>query len=111
MPPNYQFDGNLTDPALVFAEASGQVPILGPMILLFLFVVITSAGYFYQDRKVGKGNIFMWMTISGLIISVASMFLFLIPGIINLETLVITVSLTFVFTLLFFLTGKDRGTI
>ena len=83
-----------TIPELLTYEAT-QVPLLGPLILLFIFLGIAGAGYTFSSKQ-RQGNFPMWMAISGLITTTIAFILFLQPGWINLETLAICVVVTFI---------------
>lgn len=77
-----------------------NVPFLGPGILIFIFLAITIAGSFSHSRSLNRSGMAMWMAIGGMISTTVGFVLFLYPGIINLETLVISVISTLTFALL-----------
>lgn len=106
LPPANFTNGSQGLEALIIYEVQ-QVPLLGPGLLLFVFFIIFGAGYFSQERKVGRGNFPMWLSIAGLITTTGGFVLFLYSGIINLETIIICMVLTILFSLWFLMTSRD----
>lgn len=98
---------NITTLEGLLVYEAQQIPILFPMILFLIYVAIAGSGFFYQDKKTGRGNLAMWSSISGLITSTLSFILFLIPGLINLITLVIVVSVTLISAIWFIFESKE----
>lgn len=103
--PNYNLPTNLTNGSTgieqIFIYESTQIDIFAPALLLLIFSVIVGAGYYAQDRRVGKGNLPMWFATSGVITTFLGIILFLYEGIINLNTLIICIVSTIIFTLWF----------
>lgn len=91
---------------LVIYEA-GQIPILVPLMLFFIYISILAGGYFSQQRRLGKGSFPMWSAIAGYVTTSGAMVLFMIQGIINLETLVILFIITIACTMWFLLTRDE----
>lgn len=87
---------------------SQQVSSFVPMLLFFFFAVIAGAGIYSQERRVGRANVPMWLAIAGFIVSIGSIILYLIPGFVSLEVLIITMVLTIVFTMWFLLSGDEQ---
>lgn len=106
LPPNDLTNGSQGIEQL-FIYTSQQVPFLMPGILLFLFFVILGSGYFFQDRRVGRGNFPMWCAIASFITTTGAFFLFLYDNLINIEILVIGVSLTIICAMWFMLSGNE----
>jgi len=102
-PPNITNGTAGIDQVLVYE--SGQVPFLIPGLLFFIMVVIMAGGYYHQERK-GKGNGPMWLSISSFVVGVLAFILFLIPGMISLEMLVIFVAISICAALFFLLSGN-----
>lgn len=88
------------------AQVATQVPILFPSLLLMMYAIIVIIGSFIQKKSAGWVNVFMWLSIGGFMISISGFILFLVEGLISLNFLIILVSMTIVFTLLFLFT-KD----
>jgi len=88
-------------------STSSQIPSLFGMILFFIFIVIAGAGYYSQERRNGRGNLPMWLAISGMITTVGGFFLFLIRGLVSLQTLMISLSITIVCIMWFLLTPDE----
>lgn len=103
--PNYQLPNNLTNGSTgleqLFIYESSQLNIFAPGLLLLIFFVIVGAGYFSQDRRVGRGNLSMWFATSGIITTTLAIILFLYNGIISLPTVIISIILSVVFTIWF----------
>lgn len=92
---NYQLPNeNITGLDNLFSYTSGQIPLLIPGILFMVWIIIALGGYFSQERSRGKGSFAMWNTIAGVIVSISSFILFLTPGLMNLETLTIIITIT-----------------
>ena len=101
---------NLTDDSgLVGATTyvTGQLPFLAPSLLFFLFIIIAIAGYKSQESRTGRGNISMWLCVSSFITTTGAGILYLIPNLIGIETVVIGIALTFIFTLFFIFSEAD----
>lgn len=106
----YTIPTNLTNGStgleqLLIYEA-GQVPFLMPGILFSIFIIILSAGYFSQDRRIGEGNFPMWCAIAGLITTTGAFILFLYQNLLNLEVLIICVIITILSMLWLFLSER-----
>lgn len=97
---------NMTSISDVLPYVGQQVPALYPGILLLIFVVILSTGFFSQERRRGDGSITMWLAVSGLVTSTIS-FLFFLTGLINTYTLGICVALTVIFAMFYMLNGNS----
>lgn len=78
-----------------------------PAILFFLYIAIAGAGYFIQQQRVGRGNLLMWSSISGLIVTTGSFFLLLVGGIVAVETVIIAMLVTIVSVFFFLINGGD----
>ena len=98
---------NLTSPDQLLAYTSGQIPILFPLILLFIWVVIALSGYFSQERKLGRSSFAQWGAIASLITTTGAFVLFLIPGVLNIETVSISVVVTIIFGFWFLFDSGD----
>ena len=106
--PTWTLPGNLTDPVDILVNTSTQVPILFPGIILLVFGVIIIAGAYSQERKTGKSNISMWFAVSSLITTTASLFLFLIDGLVPLEFMMIMMGIT-LFSVIYFFFNTSRN--
>jgi len=99
---------NSTDPMNYLVQLSTQVPILMPLLLFLIWLVVLGAGYFSQERRTGRGNITMWAAISGYMSTTIAFILFLIPGLISLEVVVIFVIISILSTIGFFFNSKNQ---
>jgi hypothetical protein len=73
--------------------ASGQINTLAGGVLFLVFLAIMLVGYSAQKKK-ESGNLAMWAATSGLITTTGAIFLFLIKGIVNIETVIVCLSVT-----------------
>lgn len=99
---------NQTEPIEVVVDIATQVPTLMPGILFMLWLVVAGAGFYSQQRRVGKGNLPMWLAVSSFITTSSAFMLFLYNGLISLSTLVICVSVTMLSALWFFFSNTDN---
>jgi len=102
--PNASIDTGL-DGALAYI--SGQVPELFSGILFLIFFMITIIGYQIDKRTSGKENMLAWLSIGSFITTTLGIVLYLIPGLINLTTVIIMIAITFAFTFFFLLSNND----
>jgi hypothetical protein len=77
-----------------------------PTILFFVFLTISISGFLTQRLR-GGANIWLWMSIGGLITSTSSILLFLAEGVVNLYTVIISISMTGAFVLAFIFTSNQ----
>lgn len=70
------------------------VPILTPLILLFVFFVVLLGGATSQKRRNGYMDLPMWCTMAGISTLLIALPMTLTSGIIQIETLAIVVSVT-----------------
>lgn len=98
---------NQTEAIEVVVNISTQVPNLMPGILFMLWIVIAGSGFFSQQRRVGKGNLPMWLAVSSFITTSSAFMLFLYNGLISLQTLVVCVSVTMLCALWFLFSNTD----
>lgn len=103
----YTIPENVTDLADLAIKTSSQIDILFPLILFFVWIVIAGAGYFSEERRLGRGQFAFWATLGGLITTTVSFILFLVDGLVNLETIGICIALTFGFAMWFFIASRD----
>ena len=94
---------NVTDPGEILISVSQQNPSLAPGILFLIWIVIAGAGYMRQEEKFGKAQLSFWMTIGGLITTTVAFILFLKPGLMSLDTLVVCFSVFLACALWYFL--------
>lgn len=103
----YAINDTITDLPTLFKEVSGASSNFAAGILIFIWVTITLTGYFAQDRKTGKGNMSMWMTIGGFFTTAISFIMILISGIINVYISVTCLAL-FILCAAWFLFNNDN---
>jgi hypothetical protein len=95
---------NASPVGLLVYEA-GQVPFLGPAIIIMIFLTITIAGSMRAKRESGASETIAWIAIGSFISSTIAIILFFIPGIINTVTLVISIAVTISSVLLLLLSN------
>lgn len=103
----YSVPIDVTSPVDLLVKTSGQIPFMFEGILLLIFLVIASSSYFAQQRRVGRGNISQAMAIASLITTTGGFILFLINGLIAMETLIVLVSITLISTLWFLMSKEE----
>lgn len=106
----YTIPTNSTNPMEVVVDVSTQIPVLFPGILFLVWIVIFSSGYYAQERRTGKGFASMWASIASLITTTGAFVLFLYPGLLSLETLVVCVVVT-LFSVMWFILGTRDSTL
>jgi hypothetical protein len=77
-----------------------QVPSFIPIILFFVFVIIFTTGFVGQKRRTGSGDAPMWFVVSGISITVMTLILSTVDGLVNgfvLSTVIGITILSFVF--------------
>lgn len=79
-----------------------QVPNLMPLLLFSFFTIVLLSGYFLEKRSSTKADFSQWFLIAGFLTSTLAMVLFLTVGIINLDTIIVTLAVTLVGALWFF---------
>jgi len=106
LPPTNLTNASGFDSIIIYT--SQQVPILIPLILLFIYVTIMGVGYFSMERRKGYGNISLWSAIAGLITTTGSFILYLYEGLVNLEVIIICMLITFLSAMFFIFSSKDE---
>lgn len=102
---------NLTggiDDAII--TTSQSIPIFPIMILIFVFMVVWLGGTSNQKRRIGYADYPFWAVLAGVTTTFLALIFTLSAGIINLTTLGITIAITILCAIWFFL-NKDRGEI
>jgi hypothetical protein len=103
----YSLPENVTEPDVLLVKITEQVPGLVPALLFMIWAIITIGGYFTQERRIGTGHFPMWFTIGGLITTTISFILYLIPGLLNLEMVIILIAVTFGSAMWYFLASRS----
>ena len=91
----------------LFIYVAGEVPIMIPLILFSFFMITLLGGFSSQVRREGKGDLPMWFSIAGYLTSILAMLMLLIDGLINLTTVLITLSITFAGVAWFFMSRNN----
>jgi hypothetical protein len=100
----YNFSMNETDLTQIVINTSQASPVFMNGLIFFIWMTVTLIGYSVEKSKTGRGNIFQWLTLAGFFCVLFSFILFVINGIISLETLSIEVILFMIFALIFMFT-------
>jgi hypothetical protein len=74
----------------IFQYAVQEVPILTPLILFAFFTIACIGSYYSSIRLTSKGDFPASFAAAGFITSIVAVMFTLIPGMINIQTLVIT---------------------
>ncbi len=90
-----------------FVYVSGQVPIFIPLLLFSFFMIVLLGGYFAEQRRTGVGDSAQWFSIAGYLTSIAALMMLLIDNLIQLPTVIITLTVAFVGALWFFF-SRDK---
>lgn len=91
----------------LLADQSMQIPLLWPFILFFIFVVLAGSGFIYLESRARRASLPVSCSVAGLITTTLAFILFLIPGLIGLETLVVTVIISIASAIWMFVSGND----
>jgi hypothetical protein len=97
----YEILTNGTSITDILVNVSINEPGLFPMLLLFIYAVVAGAGYVSQIKRTVNSNMLMWMTISGMVTTVIAILLYMVAGLISIETLTLCV-VVFVGTAMFY---------
>lgn len=100
----YNLQQNITNPTDLLINVSTEVSIFAPIMLFFVWALITIGGFMANDKKTGKTSFFQWLVAGGFVTNIISLILFLIVGIISLEIVIVYLALFIGSVLLFFLT-------
>jgi len=92
----------------IFIYINSQVEGFTFMLLVFIFLIILGAGYFNTKRTTNRGDLPMWMTIASFITTTMALILYLIPGWISLEMIIIMISVTLISGFFFLFSGIDN---
>lgn len=82
-----------------------QLPWIFPLVCFFVFIIITLAGSGTEYSKYGSINVFMWLFIAALTVTFGEFILLLVP-LIDLYTVSISMALTIVFGIIFFVSSR-----
>lgn len=75
--------------------------------LFVVFMGIMMASYFSQKRRNGEGDIVVSFAVAGFITTGFAIILSIIPGLIDIKTLVTTIAVAVVGIIMLFFSGKD----
>lgn len=90
----------------LFVYVAQEIPIFIPMVLFALAMIIFVSGITLQRRNEGTQDTAMWAAIAMYITSTAALIMTLSAGLINLFTLVTTLTITIAVSVWFFM-SKD----
>ncbi len=90
----------------IFVYVAQEIPIFIPMILFALFMIVFISGITLQRRNQGTQDTPMWAAISMYTTSTAALIMTLADGLINLFTLVTTLTIAIAVSIWFFM-SKD----
>lgn len=95
----------------VFNYMGRNVDWFSTALLVFVFAVIVSSGYFAQERRKGSGNLPMWFAIASFITTAGSFILYLIPEplvVISIETVATSTAICFVSAMWFLIDNSGN---
>jgi len=91
---------NQTDLTGLFTYPAKVVPAFTPLILFALFTISLLASYFSQKRLTGRGDFMGSFAVAGYFTAVIAFIMSLVPGLIDLITLVICIVVAIIGTIL-----------
>lgn len=91
----------------IFLYINSQVDSFAFMFMAFIFLVILGAGYFNTKRTTNKGAFSMWLTIASFITTTVGLILYLVPGYISLEMLILMIAVTLISAFFFLFSDLD----
>jgi hypothetical protein len=104
----YEFPAlNSTSLDTALVETSQTVNVLIPSFLMFIFLVVWISGSLKQRRETGTYDAPLWGTIASVITTMIAFFLSMKEGLMDLPTLVITVSVSLLMAIWLF-SSKDK---
>lgn len=98
--------GNYGGIEVLLAEGTRQYQGFATGILFFIYLVIGLGGFLSQDKK-SAGNLLGSFSVAGLITTTLSFILFLYDNIINIESVIIFMTITICIALGFLTTARD----
>lgn len=101
---NYNVTGN-ADQILVYV--ANNVTIFTPMLLATFWLIITLSTYFGTKKFYGNADFWASLMVGGFLTSFLAMFLTVSQGIISMTVLTTFVALFIVFTIIYFITGRE----
>lgn len=104
---NYTAYPTSTDPTATLVWMSSNLNWLFPGILLLIFLSFSAGNFMYRERRNGKANLAESMAIGSTITTGASLVLFLIPGLISIETISICFSFMLIFVIWYMFSNKE----
>lgn len=93
----YEVNDTISNIPDLFESLGQTINVFGLGIVVFIWALITLTGYFAQDRRGGRGNMPMWLTIGGFFTTIIAFILFLFNGIISLYIVTVCIVLFIVF--------------
>jgi len=92
---------NGTDQILI--DTIIEVPSLAPLLLVFIFFLVFLGGSARQKLRIGNADYSMWAVVASLSMFMVSLIMTTITGLLRLDVLVITVAITILSGVWFFL--------
>jgi len=90
----------------VFQYVAEIVPIFFPLVLFCLFIIFTISSFILQKDQTGRSNLFSSLVVGAYLTTVTSFVMNLIPGLLNPLIPIITIVISMIMTLVFFLTKR-----
>lgn len=104
---NYLYDlPNSTGIDSIIADTFNTFPFMGALFLLFTFLVVFLGGITRQKTKIGTADYSAWAIIASIATLLPALILSLTTGLIQLDWLIIVVSLNILSAIWFFLDRK-----
>ena len=98
---------NATNITAILGYTSSINPGFFPLMLFGLFVIVTLGSYFSQKRLSGTGDFFGSATVGSYLTTIVALFLFFMPGVLDIYTVVVSIGISMGLTILFLL-SKDK---
>jgi|TARA_Y100000310_G_C20610248_1_gene777631 hypothetical protein len=78
----------------IFKEVITEVPVLSPMILVFVFLIVFLGGIMRQNLRGGDADYPMWSVVASLSTFIVALIMSMTTGIIRLDWLIIVLAVT-----------------
>ena len=92
----------------IFQYVGEIVPIFFPLVLFCLFIIYTISSYLIQKEQTGRSNFFSSLVVAGYLTTITAFVMNLIPGLLNPLYPAITLIVSMIMTLVFFLSKRKN---
>lgn len=92
----------------ILVETATEISILVPLLLFFVYFVVFLGGVSLQSARIGKADYPMWSVVASLSITILSLIISIIEGLMRLDWLVIVVVVT-IFSAVWLFLDRQQG--